>query len=90
MIFGRSYNCQQKSPINSGSPVLFDPCASLHSRAEVLISVSFKEVERPLQVKPWDTNFEVRQPAAAAGQPGRLEISLTISLRISAPFLMVI
>lgn len=26
--------------------------------SDVLISVSFKEVERPLQVKPWDTNFE--------------------------------
>jgi len=54
----------KKSPIPI-APVFFDPCADL-SRTEVLISVSFKEVERPLQVKPWDTNFEVRCGGTAA------------------------
>lgn len=29
-----------------------------HFCFEVLISVSFKEVDKPLEVKPWDTNFE--------------------------------
>lgn len=28
---------------------------------EVLISVSFQEVDKPLEVKPWDTNFEDRR-----------------------------